>query len=121
VHTTILVLACCLFLWLQNAFRTIPFYDNQIFAPEGAYFNFCEVISLARDRQRGREKLKDPGRSLSRAVSIFYISAFCLLFLRAAIAMDVPRQMMATYISSTHEPNSIPNCSQMTEKMKSVW
>ena len=40
---------------------------------------------------------------------------------RAAIAMDVPRQMMATYISSTHEPNSIPNCSQMTEKMKSVW
>jgi len=39
----------------------------------------------------------------------------------AAIAMDVPRQMMATYISSTHEPNSIPNCSQMTEKMKSVW
>ena len=28
------------FLWLQNAFRTIPFYDNQIFAPEGAYFIF---------------------------------------------------------------------------------
>ena len=41
VHTTILVLACCLFLWLQNAFRTIPFYDNQIFAPEGAHFIFA--------------------------------------------------------------------------------
>ena len=57
---------------------------------------FCEVISLARDRQRGREKLKDPGRSLSRAVSIFYISAFCLLFLRdfqwqaLALAVAVP-------------------------------
>lgn len=54
------------------------------------------MISLARDRQRGREKLKDPGRSLSRAVSIFYISAFCLLFLRdfqwqaLALAVAVP-------------------------------
>ena len=51
---------------------------------------------MARDRQRGREKLKDPGRSLSRAVSIFYISAFCLLFLRdfqwqaLALAVAVP-------------------------------
>ena len=54
------------------------------------------MISLARDRQRGREKQKDPGRSLSRAVSIFYISAFCLLFLRdfqwqaLALAVAVP-------------------------------
>ena len=51
---------------------------------------------MARDRQRGREKQKDPGRSLSRAVSIFYISAFCLLFLRdfqwqaLALAVAVP-------------------------------
>ena len=51
---------------------------------------------MARDHQRGREKLKDPGRSLSRAVSIFYISAFCLLFLRdcqwqaLALAVAVP-------------------------------
>ena len=51
---------------------------------------------MARDRRRGREKQKDPGRSLSRAVSIFYISAFCLLFLRdcqwqaLALAVAVP-------------------------------
>lgn len=57
---------------------------------------FCEVIPLARDRRRGCEKQKDPGRSLSRAVSIFYISAFCLLFLRdcqwqaLALAVAVP-------------------------------
>ena len=63
---------------------------------------FCEVISLARDRQRGREKLKDSGRSLSRAVSIFYISAFCLLFLRdfqwqaLALAVAVPLASAST-------------------------
>lgn len=54
------------------------------------------MIFLARDRRRGFEKQKDPGRSLSRAVSIFYISAFCLLFLRdfqwqaLALAVAVP-------------------------------
>ena len=41
-------------------------------------------------------------------------------FFLADMAIVVPRQMMATYTSSTHRPKMTPNCSQITEKMKSV-